>query len=69
MPNNVGGTDRFVQWVAQTLGPDTYVNLMAQYRPRHKAFDDPKINRRLTREEWNQAKAWAKEAGLTNVRT
>jgi putative pyruvate formate lyase activating enzyme len=69
MPNNISGTDRFTKWVADELGPNTYVNLMAQYRPRHKAFDDPKINRRLTQEEWQQAVAWAEDAGLTNVRT
>jgi hypothetical protein len=27
MPHNIGGTDRFVRWVAQALGPKTAVNL------------------------------------------
>ena len=61
MPNNIAGTDRFTKWVASELGKDTYVNLMAQYRPEHKAFDYPKIDRRLTRDEWKQAVAWAEE--------
>ena len=69
MPNNIGGTDRLVRWIADALGKGTYLNLMAQYRPEHKAFDDPTIARRLTREEWKQAVGWAIEAGLTNVRT
>jgi putative pyruvate formate lyase activating enzyme len=69
MPHNIGGTDRLVRWIAGELGPNTYVNLMDQYRPEHKAFDYPKISRRLTRDEWKQAVAWAEEAGLTNVRT
>jgi putative pyruvate formate lyase activating enzyme len=68
MPNNIGGTDRLMKWVASELGPDTYVNLMDQYRPEHKAFDYPKISRRLTKEEWKQAVGSAKEVGLTNVR-
>jgi putative pyruvate formate lyase activating enzyme len=67
MPNNIGGTDRLVKWIATELGPDTYVNLMAQYRPEHKAFDHPAIARRLTNEEWQQAVTWAEEAGLENV--
>jgi putative pyruvate formate lyase activating enzyme len=69
MPNNIGGTDGLVRWIAQELGKDTYLNLMAQYRPEHKAFDYPAIARRLTRDEWKQAAGWAEEAGLKNVRT
>jgi putative pyruvate formate lyase activating enzyme len=69
MPNNIGGTDRLVRWIAEELGKDTYLNLMAQYRPEHEAFDHPAIARRLTREEWKQAISWAREAGLTNLHT
>ena len=67
MPHNLAGTDRFVRWVAEELSPDTYVNVMDQYRPCHKAFDYPEIARPLTREEWKQAVGWAKDAGLTNL--
>ena len=69
MPENIAGTDRFVQWVARELSPDTYVNLMAQYRPEHKAFDYPRIARRISKEEWRQALVWAAEAGLRNLDT
>jgi putative pyruvate formate lyase activating enzyme len=69
MPNNIGGTDRLVEWIADELGPDTYLNLMAQYRPEHKAHDMPAISRRINQKEWRQALTWAKEAGLTNVHT
>jgi putative pyruvate formate lyase activating enzyme len=67
MPHNLAGTDRFVRWVAKTLSPRTYVNLMGQYRPEHKARDYPEIARRLTSKEWKQAVAWARGAGLTNL--
>jgi putative pyruvate formate lyase activating enzyme len=67
MPHNIGGTDRLVSWVAEELGPETYLNLMAQYRPEYKSHDYPAISRRLTNDEWRQAVAWANEAGLKNV--
>jgi putative pyruvate formate lyase activating enzyme len=67
MPNNLAGTDRFVRWVAEELSPDTYVNIMDQYRPCHEAFDYPEIARPLTREEWRQAVRWAKDSGLRNL--
>jgi putative pyruvate formate lyase activating enzyme len=69
MPNNIGGTDRLVRWVADELGPDTYLNLMAQYRPEYRAHEMPPISRRITKREWRRALGWAAEAGLTNVHT
>jgi putative pyruvate formate lyase activating enzyme len=69
MPHNIAGTDRFVKWVAEELSPKTYVNLMAQYRPEHRAHEYPKIARRLTRDEWHQAVEWAEQAGLENLHT
>ena len=67
MPENIAGTDRFTRWVAQELSPTTYVNIMPQYRPEHKAFDYPKISRRITDSEYRQAMQWAKDASLTNL--
>lgn len=67
MPNNVSGTDQVLRWVARELSTETYVNLMPQYRPQYKAWQYPEIARRLNAEEWRQANAWAKEAGLTNL--
>jgi putative pyruvate formate lyase activating enzyme len=72
MPHNIAGTDRFVRWVAKELSPETFVNLMDQYRPAHLARRQPKrypkIARRLTNEEWLQAVTWAQQAGLAHWR-
>ena len=67
MPQNIAGTDRFVRWVASDLTRDTYVNLMAQYHPEHKANQYPELSRRITTAEWQQALIWAREAGLANL--
>lgn len=67
MPENIAGTDKFVRWVAEELGPSTYVNIMAQYRPEHRAYEFPKIARRITRAESRQAIKWARQAGLTRL--
>jgi len=67
MPNRVGGTKGVVEWIAENLPKDTYLNLMSQYRPMYKAFDYPKISRKLTRAEYAEAVGWAREAGLTNL--
>jgi putative pyruvate formate lyase activating enzyme len=67
MPNQVAGTEKFVQWVAQSLPKSTYVNIMPQYRVEYKAFEYPKIWRRITVEEYLEAMRWAEEHGLTNL--
>lgn len=67
MPNQVSGTKEVIGWIAKNLPKDAYLNLMSQYRPLYKAFDYPKISRRITLREYAEAVFWAKEAGLTNL--
>jgi putative pyruvate formate lyase activating enzyme len=67
MPNKVSGAKEVIGWIAENLPKDTYLNIMSQYRPMYRAFEYPEINRRITREEYNEAVRWAKEAGLTNL--
>ena len=67
MPNDVGGTKEILTWIAASLPKDTYVNLMSQYRPTHRAFDFPEIARPLTRVEYEDAVSEARRLGLTNL--
>jgi putative pyruvate formate lyase activating enzyme len=67
MPNNVGGSEEIMAWIAENLPKDTYVNIMAQYTPAHKAYDYPEISRRITREEYSQVVQKARDLGLTNL--
>jgi len=39
MPRDIVGTRQIMQWIACELGPDTYVNVMAQYYPAGKVSD------------------------------
>lgn len=67
MPNRVGGTKGVIEWIAENLPRDTYINIMSQYTPVFKAKEYPKIARRITKEEYRETLLWAKKAGLTNV--
>lgn len=67
MPDLPEDTRSILRWLATELSPDTYVNLMDQYHPAHKAETESQffdINRRLSRSEFRQALAYAAEAGL-----
>ena len=67
MPNNTGGSENVMEWIAGNLPKDTYVNIMAQYTPVYKAYDYPEISRRVTRDEYVKVVTKAKELGLTNL--
>jgi putative pyruvate formate lyase activating enzyme len=67
MPNNVSGSEKILEWIAENLPKDTYVNIMEQYTPLYKAYDYPDISRRITSEEYNEVVDKAKEMGLTNL--
>lgn len=61
-----------LRWLAEELSPDTWVNIMDQYRPCHLvgAMEDdgtvryPELNRRPTRSELARVVGAAREAGL-----
>ena len=67
MPNDVGGSEKVMEWIADNLPQDTYVNIMAQYTPAHKAYDYPEISRRITSEEYQKVVQRARDVGLTNL--
>ncbi|MDW8130654.1 MAG: hypothetical protein RMI94_08895 [Bryobacterales bacterium] len=69
LPDNLGGTDRFVRWVAKELSPYTLVNLMGQYWPAYQANRHPSLKRRITLAEYHRAYQWAREAGLKRLYT
>ena len=66
MPGGVAGTKDILQWVAQELSLETYVNLMAQYRPAGQVTPQqyPEINRCITAAEFQQARDAFRAAGL-----
>ena len=67
MPNNVAGSKEVIGWIAENLPKDTYVNIMSQYRPAYKAMSFPMIARPITRQEYEEVVAYARERGLTNI--
>jgi putative pyruvate formate lyase activating enzyme len=69
MPGALDETRAILQWVADRLGRDTYVNLMDQYYPAGKvgAAQYPELNRRLTSREFGEARAIARALGLRRL--
>jgi putative pyruvate formate lyase activating enzyme len=66
MPGGIAGTREIMEWAAQELGPNTYVNVMPQYCPAGKVSGRQyvEINRRISGDEMESAVAAAHAAGL-----
>ncbi len=67
MPNDTGGSEKVMEWIAGNLPHDTYVNIMGQYNPVHKAYDYPELSRRITKNEYVKVVEKAEHVGLTNL--
>ena len=64
LPNNLAGTHAIVDFLAQQISTDTYLNLMDQYHPEFHAAQFPMLNRTITRSEYQDALHMAADAGL-----
>ena len=64
LPEGLAGTAEIVRFLATEISPNTYLNVMDQYRPCYKAGNLPPLNRRITRQEYEEAVRLAHEAGL-----
>jgi putative pyruvate formate lyase activating enzyme len=67
MPNDVSGTEKIMGFLANEISPNTYVNVMDQYRPCGTADKDEIISRRLTAKEFKDALNKTRRAGLTRL--
>jgi len=64
LPNDLAGTGEIVRFLAEQISPNTYLNLMDQYRPAFNARQFPKLNRRITPQEYQAAISMAETVGL-----
>ena len=67
MPGGLEETREILCFLAQEVSVDTYVNVMDQYRPCGKAYQCSPIDRRLTKDEYQEALGLARDAGLRRL--
>ncbi len=66
LPQGLSQTPEVLAWIAENLGRETYVSLMAQYFPAHHAVEHPRLGRRLYHREYRAALDALEELGLEN---
>lgn len=64
LPQGLAGTAAICRFLGREVSKNTYLNIMAQYRPCFKAFDIPELSRSLSSQEFADALALARKNGL-----
>jgi putative pyruvate formate lyase activating enzyme len=67
LPHRLAGTAKTVNFIAEELSRNSYVNIMNQYRPCYKAHEHQKLSRPLATQEFIEAIELAHKAGLMRL--
>ncbi|MDS4068718.1 MAG: radical SAM protein [Candidatus Competibacter sp.] len=67
LPGDLANTETVLAFLAREISTDTYLNLMDQYHPCYKAFEEPPLDRSLSAEEYGQALRLAEQYGLRRL--
>jgi putative pyruvate formate lyase activating enzyme len=67
MPEGKATTREAMTFLHDEISPDTYVNIMAQYRPAGESGNFPEIDRAITGNEYEQALQIAAEVGMKRL--
>jgi putative pyruvate formate lyase activating enzyme len=67
LPSNLAGSKQVLAWIKQELGIETYISLMAQYNPLHRAVDYPMLCRSIRQEEYDNLLDFLETEGFENA--
>ncbi|MDO4530752.1 MAG: radical SAM protein [Bacillota bacterium] len=66
LPGHYRDSFQVLDWIKDALGTETFVSLMSQYTPMHRAREYKNLSRRLTTFEYDKVVAHFFEIGLKN---
>jgi putative pyruvate formate lyase activating enzyme len=67
LPDGLAGTREIMPFLAREISPRTYVNVMGQYRPCGRAYENPSLANFLSGAEHREAQQLAQDAGLVRL--
>ncbi len=66
LPNYIDNSKKVLQWIKENIDSNVYVSIMAQYFPTYLAKEDEYINRKLTKEEYEDIENFVFELDFEN---
>ena len=66
LPNQVENSKQVLKWIKENIDNNVFVSIMAQYFPTYKAKEIEGLNRKLTKEEYEEVENYLYELDLEN---
>ncbi|MGA1875172.1 MAG: 4Fe-4S cluster-binding domain-containing protein [bacterium] len=66
LPGQVEDSKKVLTWIAENIGTEVYISLMAQYYPVYRAGEIPELNRKITPEEYQEVQEHLLHLGFEN---
>ena len=66
LPGNIQNSKKILKYIKENIDPKVYISIMAQYFPTYKAKEDSKINRKLTKKEYEEIEDFVYSLNLEN---
>ncbi len=66
LPNQIENSKKVLKWIKENMNNNIYVSIMAQYFPTYKAKELDELNRKLTKEEYEEVENYLYELDLEN---
>ncbi len=67
MPQNMAGTRQVLEFIAKEISPNTYLNIMSQYRPCGEAYQIEALRTAVSTKEFRRAIEDAKALGFCRI--
>lgn len=66
LPNHIDNTKEVLKWLKENIDDRVYISIMAQYFPTYKAKNIEKLNRKLTKEEYEEVLDYIEDLDIEN---
>jgi len=66
LPNNIENSKKNLEWIKKNIDEKVYISIMTQYFPTYKAKEYEEINRKITKEEYEEIENIIYELNIEN---
>ncbi len=66
LPNYIENSKKVLKWIKENIDKNVYIDIMAQYFPTYQAKNDSKLNRKLTKEEYQEIEEYVYQLDIKN---
>ncbi|MCI8384640.1 MAG: radical SAM protein [Clostridia bacterium] len=66
LPGELENSKRVLKWLKDHISDEIYLSIMAQYFPTYQTKNMKRLNRKLTKKEWEEIERYVEMLGITN---